>query len=224
MKIVYEKMKYQIKEKRTLSLSVFSVLFATTIYLMRSSSDEFGYFMDALSILLVFFCAFLVPVIGIGIYISGLLILKVFRHSFENNGSFTPILLLVSGTVLAFTLPLPPLAEEALFIKYQNDYEHIITMVKSNQFGDVNDCKANSPSSYKFETPKGFEHLSEGMISVFCYPDGINVGFASYNYSVSLNYFENPSNIINSRNCDFRSGVLKKINENWYVCKLMHTW
>ncbi len=224
MKIVFERIQYQIKERKTLTLSVLSILFAVTVYLIRSGDDEIGTFMEALSILVVFFCAFLIPVIGIGVYLTGLLILKAFRHCFENNGSYIPLLLLISGTVLAFTLPLPPLAEEALFIKYQNDYEHIITMVKSNQFGDVDDCKANSPSSYKFDVPKGFEHLSEGMISVFCYPDGINVEFASNNYSVSLNYFENPSNIINSRNCDFRSGILKKINENWYVCKLIHTW
>lgn len=224
MKSIVEWVSNQFKNKKTIILSALVILSTTVIYLIRGGDDEFSLFMEALGILLVFFCAILIPLIGIAIFMAGLLVFKVIQHGFMKDGSLIPLVLLVGCTVLAFILPLPPLAEEASFNKHQEDYEHIVTLAKSKQLEHGNGCNADSPSSYAFKVPEGYEHLSEDCIFVDYYSSNINVEFMPYDYAVALNYFENPSDVSNSRDCDFRGYVWKKINENWYVCKLSHTW
>ena len=191
---------------------------------MRGGDDEFSLFMEALGILVVFFCGMLIIVIGIVIPLVGYLIFKVIQHGFRKDGSLIPLVLLVGGALVAFTLPLPPLAEEASFNKHQEDYEYIVALAESNQLEHGNGCLADSPSSYAFKVPEGYEHLSEGCIFVSYYSGNINVEFSPYDYAMALNYFENPNDLTKSRDCDFRGHVWKKINENWYVCKLSHTW
>ncbi|HLO16647.1 MAG TPA: hypothetical protein VK206_17570 [Anaerolineales bacterium] len=224
MKSTLKHLAMWIEEKQTIILAVLVILCTVTIYWIRGAGDEFSLFMEALGILVVFFCGILIPIIGIAIILASLLLYKVIRHTFDKNGSVIPLLVLVGSTILAATLPLPPIAEEASFLKYRADYEHLVTLAKANQLEHGNDCLADSASFYAFKLPEGYEHLSQDCIFVLKYSSNINVEFSPYNYAVALNYFENPGDVTKSRDCDFRGGVWKKINENWYVCKLAHTW
>jgi hypothetical protein len=223
MKSTFESISDQIKSKQTSILTVLVILFTITIYLIRSGDDEFSLFMESLGILVVFFCGMLIILIGIAIPLVGYLIFKVIQHGFRKDGSLIPLVLLVGGTVSAFVLPLPPLAEEVSFTKHQKDYEHIVALAKSNQLEHGNDCLADSPSFYAYKVPEGYEQLSEDCIFVLYYSGNINVEFSPYDYAVALNYFENPNDVTKSRDCDFRGHVWKKINENWYICKLSPT-
>lgn len=224
MKAAFEMIVQELKDQKTKTLSIWSILFAVTIYLVRGGGDEFSLFLESLSILVVFFCAIFVPAVGITIFFAGRLVYKVIRHRLDKNGSHLPLLLLVSGTFLASVVPTPPIAEEASFTKHRTDYEYVVALAKSNQLVHGNRCLADSPSFQAFEVPGGFEHLSESCIYVHDYAGNINVEFTPYRYSVALNYFENPSDLTKSRDCDFRGSVWSRINENWYVCKLSHTW
>ena len=213
-----------VKEKRTLSLILSVTVFVVCIYLIRGGGDEFSLFLESLSMLVVFFCVVSIPIVGFVVFMAGRLIYKVIRHGFEKNGSFIPLILLISGTFLAVILPLPPLAEEASFNTHREDYEYIVALAKANQLGHGNGCNANTPSFYAYKIPDGYEHLSEDCVFVLYYSGNINVEFSPYDYAVALNYFENPSDVTRSRDCDFRGHIWKRINENWYVCKLSHTW
>jgi hypothetical protein len=165
----------------------------------------------------------MIPIIGFVVFLAGLLVYKVIRHGLDKNGSPIPLLILIGGIILAIILPLPPLPEEIAYIRYQKDYEYIVTLAKSHQYKNVDDC---------VEVPEGYEHLSteyqrfsKNCISVIFYTSGnINVEFNPYEYAVVLNYFENPDDVKKSRDCDFRGQVWKQINEHWFVCKLSHTW
>jgi hypothetical protein len=222
MKETFERLFNLIKGNKTIILTILVTLFVMTLYLLKSGDDELSLFVESLGILVVFFCVFaiiiIIPLTITIIFLAGLLIYKVIQHAFDKSGSRIPLLLLIGGTVLAVMLPPLPLAEEASFIIYRKDYEHIVTLAKANQLEHGADCRA------AFELPPGYKHLSENCIFVYDYAGNINIEFSPYNYAFALNYFENPDDITKSRDCDFRGFVWKKINENWYVCKLSHTW
>lgn len=149
--------------------------------------------------------------------VSSFVLIVVVARSIHHERSILPAILLFTGIVLTFQLPLPeppPTPEKLHFLKYRVDYEAAIELARSDSL------KQSCPNSrYGVLPPKSLEHVSAaGCIYMGRNTEtGLTVHFNPLeNFYHPIVYAENDSVTVPCKNDPF---VEEKIDDHWYVCE-----
>jgi hypothetical protein len=187
---------------RTISLVV-----AIIIYFIRVTLNDVIPTPGNLSYLLI-------PIACLSLIASIIYLVFTIWFALHHGGHASPMIVLVTGVILAVVFPIPPPYEEGLFNRHREEFEHIVELARNSQLEHSSECSIWR----SFVVPNGFEKLSADCIFVD-YEPFLTVEFQPRNYMDKLVFIEDPSEIEDTIGCgpgDYR----ETLDENWFVCHM----